>query len=229
MPWQALFILLLYRRRDMQAIISKRCGASLPFLAVIALLGALSTPGQAAVTHIVEEGKLVGATGVMVNGAEYTVSFVDGTCIALFSGCDENSDFTFGTGGEALAATRALLSDVLRDIGVGSEYDTDPGLTRGCGDTVDRCLILTPFNVNEYGFKPARSFASNARGELGEDDWDAETMDPAADTGSDAARTWAVWAASPPAQVPLPAAAWLFGSGLVGLLGVGRRRKVLAD
>jgi hypothetical protein len=31
--------------------------------------------------------------------------------------------------------------------------------------------------------------------------------------------------ASTPSAVPLPAAAWLFGSGLLGLVGVGRRRK----
>lgn len=30
----------------------------------------------------------------------------------------------------------------------------------------------------------------------------------------------------PPASVPLPAAAWLFGSGLLGLVGVSRRRSV---
>lgn len=29
----------------------------------------------------------------------------------------------------------------------------------------------------------------------------------------------------PPADVPLPAAAWLFGSGLLGLIGIGRRKK----
>lgn len=29
----------------------------------------------------------------------------------------------------------------------------------------------------------------------------------------------------PPAAVPVPAAAWLFGSGLAGLIGIGRKRK----
>ncbi|MDQ1362148.1 MAG: hypothetical protein QG652_8, partial [Pseudomonadota bacterium] len=29
---------------------------------------------------------------------------------------------------------------------------------------------------------------------------------------------------TPPAAVPLPAAAWLFGSGLAGLIGIGRKR-----
>ena len=31
------------------------------------------------------------------------------------------------------------------------------------------------------------------------------------------------------APVPVPAAAWLFGSGLIGLIGVGRRSKKLSD
>ena len=30
---------------------------------------------------------------------------------------------------------------------------------------------------------------------------------------------------SPPAEVPVPAAVWLFGSGLIGLVGIARRRK----
>jgi hypothetical protein len=29
----------------------------------------------------------------------------------------------------------------------------------------------------------------------------------------------------PPAIVPIPAAAWLFGSGLLGLIGIARRKK----
>ena len=30
----------------------------------------------------------------------------------------------------------------------------------------------------------------------------------------------------PPAAIPVPAAVWLFGSGLLGLVGVARRRKI---
>jgi hypothetical protein len=36
---------------------------------------------------------------------------------------------------------------------------------------------------------------------------------------------WAVRAGDVPAVVPVPAAAWLFGSGLIGLIGIARRRK----
>lgn len=32
------------------------------------------------------------------------------------------------------------------------------------------------------------------------------------------------YAAAVPASVPVPAAAWLFGSGLLGLIGVARRK-----
>ena len=33
----------------------------------------------------------------------------------------------------------------------------------------------------------------------------------------------------PPSEIPVPAAAWLFGSGLIGLVGVARRRKPMVS
>ena len=41
-------------------------------------------------------------------------------------------------------------------------------------------------------------------------------------TGTDL-QVYAVW--SPSAVVPVPAAVWLFGSGLLGLIGMARRKK----
>jgi hypothetical protein len=32
-------------------------------------------------------------------------------------------------------------------------------------------------------------------------------------------------ASNPPSEIPVPAAVWLFGSGLLGLVGVARRKK----
>ena len=43
--------------------------------------------------------------------------------------------------------------------------------------------------------------------------------------GTDGSLSYNIASASP---VPLPAAVWLFGSGLLGLFGVGRRRAVAA-
>ena len=51
--------------------------------------------------------------------------------------------------------------------------------------------------------------------DLGKLSFDGNTLTFTANTGS-----------APP--VPLPAAAWLFGSGLLGLLGIGRRRNAVA-
>jgi hypothetical protein len=36
---------------------------------------------------------------------------------------------------------------------------------------------------------------------------------------------WAVRSGDVPAVVPVPAAVWLFGSGLMGLLGLARRKR----
>ena len=57
-------------------------------IALAATTLVLSTSVNAAVL-IVDGGQLVGATGVNVNGALYDVSFMDGTCFALY-GCRFN-------------------------------------------------------------------------------------------------------------------------------------------
>ena len=40
-------------------------------------------------------GKLAGAKNLLVEGNLFNVSFVDGTCASVFSGCDSPSDFQF--------------------------------------------------------------------------------------------------------------------------------------
>ena len=73
------------------------------------------TPAFAIPTLVVNGGQLDGATGVEVDGTLYDVLFMDGTCIALFNGCDAVSDFTFQTQAAALLAATALLNDVFVD------------------------------------------------------------------------------------------------------------------
>ena len=57
-------------------------------------------------------GQLLGASGIDVGGTLYDVEFVEGTCIALFDGCDELSDLTFTTEAESGLAAQALLDVV---------------------------------------------------------------------------------------------------------------------
>ena len=53
------------------------------------------------------------------DGNLYDVQFLDGSCISLFNGCDDVSDFTFQTQAAAILASQALLDQVLLDGGGG--------------------------------------------------------------------------------------------------------------
>jgi len=64
---------------------------------------------------------------VAAGGPLYNVEFLDGTCIDLYSGCDEVSDFTFQSFGAAQLASQALLDQVFID-GVDGLFDSDPTL-----------------------------------------------------------------------------------------------------
>jgi hypothetical protein len=113
----------------------------------------------------VVNGELTGATEVSVNGVLYNVQFVDGTCIELFTGCDQPGDFTFTTQADALAATAALFAQVFVD-GADGEFDANPELTSGC-TSLSQCWAMTPFAnpasgsviagvaLNSNGFDPA--------------------------------------------------------------------------
>lgn len=125
---------------------SRPCFSLLTLALAMALAGAvfLTAPAHAA-TLDVSGGQLLGAFDVDVNGSLFDVAFVEGSCIALFSGCDENADFTFGgDSAAAAAAAQALIDQVFLD-GPGGLFDTSAELTFGCSDEV-RCWALTPFS-----------------------------------------------------------------------------------
>ena len=107
-----------------------------------ALLLAGSPVGAAPILQIDASGQLTGATGVDVDGTYYDVEFKDGTCIDLYNGCNEGSDFTFWTESDARRAAEALLSQVLVD---GSEgyFDSLPSLTKPCSSPI-LLLVVHP-------------------------------------------------------------------------------------
>ncbi len=195
---------------------------------------------QAAVVWNWDGLNLVGAQNINVDGTPYNVEFKDGTCIELFGGCNELSDFTFTTEAEVKAALQSLLDQVLLDINdIGQPFDSTPYLTEGCvSASPAHCDIQTPFGFGDQingdpGVKYflARNGGANitdfqffdgVRGEF--------TGDPAYDTASTNAtlgqfETWAVWSPYPVSPVPVPAALWLFGTALIGLVGFSKRRK----
>lgn len=92
-------------------------------------------------------GKLVSASGLVVGSGIYDVEFRDGSCVSIFDGCDQTSDFDFSNEASARSAASALLSQVLLDI-PGYALDSEPTLTAGCS------LHIECFIVISYGSDP---------------------------------------------------------------------------
>ena len=185
----------------------------------LALVGlTLSLSANAATLLTNSSGQLTGALDIDVDGALYDVSFVDGSCSDLFNGCNESSDFTFTTYNQASMATTALFAQVLIDTSSG-DFDSSPQLTNGCSH-YSRCDIHTPYRIFEIGETSRVSGRSAINFASAGDQLGTSSSDVDGDLTSEILSTYAVWAPSP---VPVPAAAWLFGSALIGLVGFKRK------
>jgi hypothetical protein len=115
-----------------------------PFAAVAsALLLAVSSPVAAQATLQVSGGILTGATGVNVDGSLYDVSFVDGTCAAVYGTCDP-AHFDFTDLSHAHDAAVALLNQVFID-GPAGDFDSHPEDIFGCVGTPDVCHGVVPY------------------------------------------------------------------------------------
>lgn len=116
--------------------------------AFVALAAGWSAPPAAAAVLLVNGvGQLTGALNVEVAGSFYDVGFSVGTCIDVFSGCDDPSDIVFSTLDEAREAGNALLDQVFVD-GPAGPFDIDPSRTAGCPDmTIGRCTAWVPYQI----------------------------------------------------------------------------------
>lgn len=169
-------------------------------------------------------GKLLGATGVVVDSVSYDVLFKEGTCNGFFSGCNPTA-FDFTTEASARAASQALLDQVFIDGSDGS-FDSDSSETFGCSST--ECLALTPYSVtviNAFG----AVFVASAR------NYDAGTgtdlvgyggaINYTTDTASFNNWVWADWSVQRQ-SVPEPPTFVLLGLGLIGISVIRRRARV---
>lgn len=192
----------------------------------LVLLSAYSSSSFSAVLNV-ENGILLGATNVNVNGSLYDVSFIDGSCINLFDGCADLSDFFFTDVASGQAANLALLQQVLIDSSAG-EFDSNPALTNGCNFSF--CDIFSPVgDVFPNSTTLSIVFLRNFIDDSSDFGTGSGTAIRAADfTPIDAfdTKTYAIWSGSTISEVPIPGASWLFFSGLISLIGLSKRKSV---
>jgi hypothetical protein len=196
-----------------------------------AVVLALVAGGAQAATLNVVGGQLMGAFGVDVGGILYDVAFVDDTCIQLFNGCDESSDFTFtgSTSAGARLAAQALLDQVFLD-GPSGAFDTQPELTNGCeAASFAACSVFIPwlYESPSPGFRYANSLNAdtnsgdngNGQGSIVLSYADSIVLSSTLDVLG-YANVYSQWNTT---VVPEPSTALLLGLGLLGMAGRSRQ------
>ncbi|MEM8843974.1 MAG: hypothetical protein AAGB35_02930 [Pseudomonadota bacterium] len=150
----------------------------------------------------------------------YNVRFGDNSCANLYSGCDEVSDFEFQFLALAQNAAASLIQQVFLDGPLG-DFDSDPTLTNGCeANPFNRCDIWIPYALNDSGVILMEYFNFSDSSGLTDGASSEGPEDINFDTSTDPQITYAIFT-----PVPVPAAVWLMGSALVGLVGLSRRTK----
>ena len=203
------------------------------YCSLVFLITALMTQNASAVVlNVNGSGILTGAQNVDVAGVLYDVEFQDnGSFSDIFSVppaydvLDSNS---------ALIFSMALMQQVFLDDPQGA-FDSDPSLIRGCeSTTTNACIAVTPFKFSEFGLQATIGlfFASQAinYNSVLDSAGNPPLVDGFRNTAMSATTSFTsfsggVLADWTPSAVPIPATMWLFGSGLLGLIGMARRKK----
>jgi len=143
---------------------------------------------------------------------KFDIDFFDGTCVDLVDGCEQYSNvFNFNL-------TQNLSASIINELGV---FTDTPELINGC-ELTSLCNIFVPqqtFCCGETVAGLRVEIHEGSDNDLGFGGFVGMTR--TRDLGLDNDSTYAVLSPSP---VPVPAALWLFGSGLLALIGMARRK-----
>ena len=192
-------------------------------LGLAVFIGAPAAAVTVLPTPVVTNGKLTGANGVRFDGQVYNVTFKAGSCVDLFSGCDQASDFDFTTQVKATQAAQALLDQVFVTLG-GVNYDIDSNPVFGCaGGYV--CVSYIPYASGNDGLV-STAYASNFRDAI-PDDVGLGSVRSSVNFGGTTTGNYARFTLANAGAVPEPAT-WAMMIGGFGLIGAARRRRVRA-
>lgn len=198
----------------------------------LVLLAALALPAQAAVVLRVSQGNLLGASGVLIGGKTYDVTFSVASCVDLFMGCDEpTEDFAFLNITDGATASQALLDQVLVDGAPEGDFNSMLDRVPGCTSPAAICRILTPYGFNALAPTTIDTYTAVQLYQFSFFD----TIAPQAFISPEQVHIYAVWSltgsgpvvtpVSEPGTLGLLAAAlgaWLFGSMAVARQREGR-------
>lgn len=203
-------------------------GSGLFLSSMIASLCITANPVFANVSHVVENGYLIGANNVDVGGVKYDVRFSSNTFVSLFSG----APMAFQSSPElAQEASYAMLNQVFVD-GPAGDFSRAPGRVAGCWNAPYTCYIYTPWRrfLDNATAPPAEMVALSLLF-VSSTDWADPNFDQiiysnefALDQGS-GYRTWAVWSLSTVAAIPEPQTYALALAGLSVVGWMARRRR----
>jgi hypothetical protein len=188
---------------------------------LIALFGAFAINLYAGAANLVVStgGILTGARNVIVDGIYYDVDFKQGSFDQVFCNgvCIDTNTAT-----QAFKFAIALSDQVLIDDVMGS-FDSSPFLTFGCTSPYTTCNIYTPFKSDVLDAYSQIFKNSSLPDTYGINQPMLRTI-PLSEFPS---RVGADWTAAGVSVVPVPQAALFFGSSLLGLTGLARKRKVV--
>ena len=195
------------------------CGLLCAALLVFGLVGTANAATVVLNPLDVGDDAAAGIRGLQVGNTLYNMAFIRGRTVEQVYG-QFPGVFPFPDSISAAAAIDAV-NDVLNDYNLLNDPDVT-SVNSGQGDGSRSFLLPFASQMSPFpGQETARVWRSGYDGIFGgpPDTWGSDTAGPFAVSYSDFTSTYAAFRV-----VPLPAGVWLLGSGLVGVIGLRRKR-----
>ncbi len=159
------------------------------------------------------EGKAIGITELDIGGTLYDVLFDESaTALSVYGAFPGTFPFTPN---EAFVAAEAVVAAL----------NTAEALLVGEDTSEDDPLLNSKFNIGYDSDDTLIQLVLVWEGNFNGADWTVPRTDN--ESWATEVRTYATF--TPAAVVPVPAAVWLFGSGLLGLIGIARRKETITE